>query len=76
MQVNVVEVKGKLLCSKCENPVNETHNFCPICGNPLTKEAVVLNRERNLLVKVETAKEIAKFTKDPKVLAYAEKMKK
>ena len=75
MQVNVVEVNGEKLCSKCENAVDEKYNFCPVCGNPLTKEAVVLRREKNLAIKVETANEIAQFTKDPRVLSYVEKLK-
>ena len=76
MLVNIVRSGEKILCSKCENPVDENDNFCRVCGNPLTKEAVVLKRERNFAIKVETAREIAEVLKDPKILEYVENLKK
>lgn len=69
MKYGIIEEVNKLFCKNCENLVSNTPNltisYCPICGNPLSVDAIMsaeklkLESEKNTLIKVrDTAKEL------------------
>ena len=56
------------ICPKCEIELSEESNYCPICGEPITKLAMqreALKMQNAGLLKLQ---ELSKSTKDPAVL--------
>ena len=67
---NILKTDSGYLCSKCNNSVTSENNYCSNCGLPLSTEATILRSEQDIAVKLETVKELAELTKDPKIIEY------
>ena len=64
MSTNRIKTDNGFICSNCNNSIEETDNFCKICGVPLSTEATILKSERELALKLETVEELVELTKD------------
>lgn len=51
-------------CVACSAKIIDVYNFCPKCGNPLTKNANNLNEQRLRAVKIELLDELASSLND------------
>lgn len=58
----------ELICPKCNEEIDESFNYCPTCGEPLTelaKQRETLKFQNAGLLKLQ---ELSKSTHDPVVL--------
>lgn len=55
-------------CVACNAKIIDVYNFCPKCGNPLTKTANTLKDQRCRAVKIELLDELASDINDEKSL--------
>lgn len=75
MKSNLIKTDSGFVCNKCSKTVNEKDNYCRVCGTPLSTEAAMLRDEQNLAIKLQTVKELADLTKDPKIIEYLHTLK-
>ncbi len=55
-------------CVTCNTKIIDAYNFCPKCGNPLTKTANDLKEQRCKAIKIELLDELASSISDEKSL--------
>ncbi len=51
-------------CIKCNKKVNDTYNFCPICGNALNNRAAELKKEEFRNEKIKLLDELSLLVYD------------
>lgn len=42
------------MCKKCSNILNQDYNYCPYCSNPLTSDAILLEKKKLTNIRLET----------------------
>ena len=56
------------ICEICKSEIDESANFCPMCGEALSENAKVYKRQLEIKSKLEILSELSKLVKDTKSL--------
>ncbi len=52
------------ICEICKSEIDESANFCPMCGEALTENAKVYKKQLAIKAKLEILSDLSKVVKD------------
>lgn len=56
------------ICEICKSEIDESSNFCSMCGEALSENAKIYKRQLEIKSKLEILSELSKLVKDTKSL--------